>query len=91
MLFFLWCLGVGNYECEGTVPVYSPPRFPASVFFFVIFVWTTTAAVAFEVLCRSSEHVNASRARDAAHEETPLSTTKPKTQDQLKEDNEEAK
>ncbi|VDM62787.1 unnamed protein product [Angiostrongylus costaricensis] len=47
--------GAGNYECEGVTPVFSPPRFSASSFFFVIFIWTVVSTVSFEILCRCDE------------------------------------
>ncbi|VDM67146.1 unnamed protein product [Strongylus vulgaris] len=70
--------GVGNYECKDTMPIYSPPRFPASTFFLVIFVWTVIATIAFEFLSKSDEHNSAPKSRDIAHEETPLSKTRSK-------------
>ncbi|KAK6015613.1 hypothetical protein OSTOST_18959, partial [Ostertagia ostertagi] len=65
--------GAGNYECEGAVPLYFPPRYSASSFFFIIFCWTLTATVSFEVLCRRGEHKNitSKRTGSSAHEATP--------------------
>ncbi|KAK5985140.1 hypothetical protein GCK32_012272 [Trichostrongylus colubriformis] len=48
--------GVGKYECEGAIPHFFPPRFSASSFFFVIFCWTITAMVSFEILSRRDEY-----------------------------------
>ncbi|EYB91827.1 hypothetical protein Y032_0201g1725 [Ancylostoma ceylanicum] len=73
----------GNYECEGAEPVFSPPRFQASAFFFVIFVWTVIATVAFEILCRTDEHNSGSKSRDVAHEDTPLNKVKSKPPEQM--------
>ncbi|VDO27319.1 unnamed protein product [Heligmosomoides polygyrus] len=71
--------GAGKYECEGLVPLFAPPQFSASSFFFVIFVWTVTATVAFEVLCRLDEHKNHKNTDSSALESTPLKESKLKS------------
>ncbi|KIH54646.1 hypothetical protein ANCDUO_15206, partial [Ancylostoma duodenale] len=79
--------GAGNYECEGAEPVFSPPRFQASAFFFVIFVWTVIATVAFEILCRTDEHNSGqAKSREAAREDTPLKKEKSKRIEQMQVD-----
>ncbi|KAK6015612.1 hypothetical protein OSTOST_18960, partial [Ostertagia ostertagi] len=76
----------GNYECEGAVPLYFPPRYSASSFFFIIFCWTLTATVSFEVLCRRGEHKNitSKRTGSSAHEATPLNGATSKSKENIR-------
>ncbi|KAK6048950.1 hypothetical protein COOONC_13546, partial [Cooperia oncophora] len=78
-------LGAGHYECEGSVPLYSPPRFSASSFFFLIFCWTLTATVAFEILSRKGGHKNTppKSTGSSAHEATPLNGTSSKSAESI--------
>ncbi|KAK5969495.1 hypothetical protein GCK32_012600, partial [Trichostrongylus colubriformis] len=73
--------GVGKYECEGAIPHFFPPRFSASSFFFVIFCWTITAMVSFEILSRRDEYTTIAPRISAgkAHEATPLNGTTSKS------------
>ncbi|KAK6755270.1 hypothetical protein RB195_013942 [Necator americanus] len=84
--------GAGKYDCEGAVPLFSPPRFQASAFFFVIFVWTVVAMLSFEIFRRSDGHNSTViTAKDAVHEGTPLRAVKSKSDEELQvgEDSEE--
>ncbi|ETN77877.1 hypothetical protein NECAME_03049 [Necator americanus] len=83
--------GAGKYDCEGAVPLFSPPRFQASAFFFVIFVWTVVAMLSFEIFRRSDGHNSTViTAKDAVHEGTPLRAVKSKSdEEQVGEDSEE--
>ncbi|CAI4231524.1 unnamed protein product [Auanema sp. JU1783] len=70
--------GTGNYECIGTKPQYSPPRFSVSVFFIFIFAWTVLAAISFLILHHIGAHKEADNGKTATedvHEGTPLSRT----------------
>ncbi|KAE9417219.1 hypothetical protein Angca_004182, partial [Angiostrongylus cantonensis] len=74
--------GAGNYKCESGTPVFSPPRFSASSFFFVIFIWTVVSTVSFEILCRCDEQKTVltenTEHEDRGHEGTPLNVFKSK-------------
>ncbi|WKY12099.1 hypothetical protein Q1695_003571 [Nippostrongylus brasiliensis] len=73
--------GAGQYECEGSTPLFLSPQFSASSFFFVIFIWTVIATVSFEILCRKDAHKEPKGTIGSAHECTPLNESGSKSTD----------
>ncbi|CAI2353110.1 unnamed protein product [Caenorhabditis sp. 36 PRJEB53466] len=72
--------GTSNYKCdEDGLAERFPPNFSVSIFFFIIFLFTCVALIAFVVLYRSGAHTHNSsgsvreqRKKAAPHEGTPL-------------------